>query len=71
MAYSADYRKAAIKYKQNGHTFEDLKEAFGITSHTYYQWVKILEETGMTKLKIARTRRGKINPTELRKAVEE
>jgi transposase len=69
-AYSADYRKAAIKYKQNGHTFKDLKEAFGITPRTYYQWVKILEETGMTKLEIAKTRWGKINPTGLRKAVE-
>jgi transposase len=71
MAYSADYRKVAIEYKRNGHTFKDLKEAFGITPRTYYQWVKILEETGMTKLKIARTRRGKINPIELKNAVEE
>jgi transposase len=71
MAYGADYRKAAIEYKQNGHTFKDSKEAFGITPCTYYQWVEILEETGMTKLKITRTRRGKINPAELKKAVEE
>jgi transposase len=71
MAYSADYRKAAIEYKRNGHTFKGLKETFGITPRTYYQWVEILEETGMTKPKIARTRRGKINPAELKKAVEE
>jgi hypothetical protein len=48
-----------------------LKEVFRITPRTYYQWVEILEETGMTKLKVARTRRGKINPTNLRKAIEE
>jgi transposase len=71
MAYSADYRKAAIEYKRNRHTFKDLKEVFRITPSTYYQWVEILEETGMTKLKITRTKRGKINPTELKKAVEE
>jgi transposase len=71
MAYSADYRKAAIEYKRNGHTFRDLKEVFRIIPRTYYQGVKILEETGMTKLKITRTRWRKINPTELRKAVEE
>jgi transposase len=71
MAYSADYRKAAIEYKRNGHTFKDLKEVFRITPRTYYQWVKILEETRMIKLKIARTRRGKINLAELKKAVEE
>jgi transposase len=66
-----DYRKAAIEYKRNGHTFKDLKEVFRITPRTYYQWVEILKETGMTKLKIARTRQGRINPAELKKAVEE
>jgi transposase len=71
MAYSADYRKAAIEYKRNGHTFKELKEVFSITPRTYYQWVEILEETGMTKPEIVRTRRGKINPAELKKAVEE
>jgi transposase len=71
MTYSANYRKVAIEYKRNGHTFKDLREVFRITPHTYYQWVEILEETGMTKPKIARTRRGKINPAELKKAVEE
>jgi transposase-like protein len=60
MAYSADYRKAVIEYKRNGRTFKDLKEVFGITPHTYYQWVEILEETEMTKPEIARTRLGKI-----------
>jgi hypothetical protein len=59
MAYSADYRKAAVEYKQNGHTFKDLKEVFRITPPTYYKWAEILEKTGMTKTKIAKTRRGK------------
>jgi hypothetical protein len=31
MAYSEDYRKATVEYKQNGHTFKELKEAFSIT----------------------------------------
>jgi transposase len=44
MAYSVDYRKVAIKYKQNGHTFKDLKEVFRITPRTYYQWVKIMKK---------------------------
>jgi transposase len=57
MAYGADYRKAAIEYKRNGHTFKDLKEAFGITPRTCCQWVEIPEETGMTKPKITRTGR--------------
>jgi hypothetical protein len=37
MAYSADYRKAAIAFKQAGHTFKELGEAFKITPRTYYQ----------------------------------
>jgi transposase len=33
-----DYRKRAVAYKQEGHTFKQLREAFGIPSETYYQW---------------------------------
>jgi hypothetical protein len=29
MAYSMDYRKRAAAYKQEGHTFKQLREAFG------------------------------------------
>jgi transposase len=71
MAYSADFRKAAIEYKQNGHTFKDLKKVFKITPRTYYKWVEILEETGMTKPEIARTGWGKIDPAKLKQAVKE
>jgi hypothetical protein len=38
MAFSMDYRRRAIAYKQEGHTFKQLREAFGIPSETYYQW---------------------------------
>jgi transposase len=72
MAYSEDYRKAAVEYKQNGHTFKELKEVFGITPCTYYQWVGYLETAGTYKPVIKRTRRWrKIDPAELKKAVEE
>jgi len=30
MAYSIDYIKRAVAYKQEGHTFKQLREAFGI-----------------------------------------
>jgi len=30
MAYSEDYRKRAIEYKDSGHTFGELREAFKI-----------------------------------------
>ena len=30
MAYDIDFIKRAVAYKQNGHTFSQLREAFGI-----------------------------------------
>jgi transposase len=71
MAYSADYRKAAIVFKQGGHTFKELKKVFKITPRTYYQWVEILETSGSVKIEIRRTRKRKIDPDALKKAVEE
>jgi transposase len=71
MAYSADYRKAAIAFKQAGHTFREPGEAFKITPQTYYQWIEILKTSGCVKVEIKRTRRGKIDPDALKKAVEE
>jgi transposase len=71
MAYSVDYRKAVIAFKQAGHTFKEPGEAFKITPWTYYQWIEILETSGSVKVEIKRTRRGKIDPDALRKAVEE
>jgi transposase len=71
MAYSADYRKAAIAFKQAGHTFKEPGEAFKITPRTYYQRIEILETSGSAMVEIKRTRRGKTGPDALKKAVEE
>jgi transposase len=71
MVYSADYRKAVVGFKQAGHTFKELRDVFKITSRTYYQWIEILEASGSVKIEIKRTRRGKIDPDALKKAVEE
>ena len=71
MAYSEDYRMAAIEYKKNGHTFKELKKVFKITPRTYYKWLKNLENTGNIVVKINITRRRKINNDILKKAVEE
>jgi len=35
MANSMDFRRKAVAYKQKGHTFEELKEAFGIPPQTF------------------------------------
>jgi transposase len=56
MAYSADYRKVAIVFKQAGHTFKELKDVFKITPQTYYQWIEILETSGHASVKLTLTR---------------
>ena len=71
MAYSADYRKAAIGFKQVGHTFKELKEVFKITPRTYYQWTENLAANGNVTVKIKQTRKRKIDLDALKKAVEE
>ena len=73
MAYCEKYRKAAVEYKESGHTFKELKNTFKISSATYYQWVAYKKEFGSFvpprhgKL----TRKGKIDPKKLMKALEE
>jgi DNA-binding transcriptional MocR family regulator len=71
MVYSTDFRKATIAFRQAGHTFREPGEAFKITPRTYYQWIEILKTSGSVKVEIKRTRRGKIDPDALKKAVEE
>ena len=71
MAYSIDYRKAAIEFKQSGHTFAELKKVFKITARTYYQWLELQEKTGSLQFRNAKERRGKIDPEKLKQALEE
>ena len=73
MAYDIKYREQAVAYKNAGHTFKQLKEAFKISSYTYYEWVKNKETTGFYMIpKIEKaTRRRKINPEELKLAIKE
>ena len=68
--YSIDYRKRAVEYKREGHTFKQLWEAFRIPSETYYRWSKEYED-GFTKPTTPRTRTRKIDREALRQAVEE
>jgi transposase len=71
MAHSADYRKAAIAFKQAGYTFREVGEVFKITPRTYYRWIEILETSSSVRIEIKRTRKGKIDLDALKKAVEE
>ncbi|MDR2477103.1 MAG: transposase [Treponema sp.] len=63
-----DYKKRAVAYKQAGHTFKQLKEAFGIPSETYYGWNEKLH-SGYYDLPIKRERKRKIDKEALRQAV--
>jgi transposase-like protein len=42
MAYSRDFIERAVAYKNEGHTFQQLREAFDIPPNTYYNWSKRL-----------------------------
>jgi hypothetical protein len=53
MAYSGDYREAAIGFKQAGHAFAELKEAFKVVPLMYHDWLKLKEETGLLEAREA------------------
>ena len=46
VAYDEKYRAVAIEFKDIGHTFEELRDAFGIDDGTYYRWKTIKNATG-------------------------
>jgi transposase len=70
MAYSIDFIKRAVEYRQEGHTFAQLREAFDISSATFYDWEKKLDD-GYYDIKIIRERRRKIDKDELRQEIAE
>jgi transposase-like protein len=63
-----DYKKRAVAYKQEGHTFKQLREAFGIPPQTYYDWKERLA-SGYYDVPIKRERNRKIDKDMLRQAV--
>jgi transposase len=71
MAYSKDFREAAIKFKEAGHSFAELKEVFAITPQTYYNWLDLKEETGKLEARKVKRRQRKIDPTKLEQVVKE
>jgi transposase len=73
MAYDEKYRKASVEYKKSGHTFEELKKAFKISSSTYYEWVANKKEYGsyVPPKNGKQKRKGKIDPDKLVSAYEE
>ena len=70
MAYSKDYRERAVAYKNEGHTFKQLREAFGIPPETYYDWQKKIDSGFNFGVKAKGERSRKIDREKLRQAVE-
>jgi transposase len=70
MAYSINFIKRAVAYRQEGHTFTQLREAFNIPSATYYGWEEKLD-SGYYDVKIKRERRRKIDKDGLKRGVAE
>ena len=68
MAYSIDFIRRAVAYKDAGRTFDQLREAFGIPNVTYYDWEKKLKN-GHYDVKIKRERKRKIDKEALKQAV--
>jgi len=68
--YSIDFIQCAVAYKDEGHTFKELRDTFNIPAETYYKWKNKLEN-GYNGEKIFRERNRKIDKVILKKAVEE
>ena len=68
MAYSMDYRKRAVEYKDAGHTFKELEEAFKIPPITYYDWKEKLSG-GYYETKPKAERSRKIDKEKLRAVI--
>lgn len=70
MAYSKDYRRRAVEYKNEGHTFEELREVFKIPPITYYDWKEKLASGYYEKHKVVERKR-LIDKGKLAEAVKE
>ena len=71
MAYSKDFIEAAVAFKQNNHTFKQLREVFGIPAETFYQWEERLESGYYDIKRPKQERNRKIDKEMLKKAVAE
>ena len=65
MAYDKKFRLRVIKYKDAGHTFKEVYEAFGVYSNRYYAWKKQLAQTGSLEYHTAKEHKGKIDKATL------
>jgi transposase len=66
MAYDEKFRRRVINYKDSGHTFTEVHEAFGVNSRSYYDWKAELEKKGKFENRYPKSRPGKIDTEKLR-----
>jgi transposase len=66
-----DFIKRAVAYKQEGHTLNQLREAFGIPPETYYDWKRKLENGYYESIPVKRERKRKIDKDLLKQVVKE
>jgi transposase len=70
MAYSEDFRRRAIEYIDEGHTYDELYEAFKIYPSRISEWRKLLNKTGELKPQYRETRSSKIDMKQLEQVLE-
>ena len=71
MAYSIDFRKRALAFMDEGHTFDELKEVFGIYPSTLCGWRKLRDETNSLEPRPNLGRPSMIDIEKLQRAVQE
>jgi transposase len=71
MAYSEDFKKRVLAYKDSGHTFAQVLEAFGVYHKSYYAWKKQIEMNGKFTPGYHKERKRKIDADKLTKLLEE
>ena len=70
MAYSEDYRRRAIEYIDEGHTYAELYEALKLHPSRIAEWRKLLAESGSLKPQYKKSRKSKIDMEKLAEALE-
>jgi transposase len=70
MAYDEKFRQRVINYKDEGHTFAEVHQAFGVNSRSYYDWKAELEEKGKFENHYPKSHPGKIDLEKLRELAE-
>ena len=66
MAYTVDYRKRVVGYRQEGHTLEETHETFKVAINTIRSWTKKLTEEGTLEKKPVQRQPRKIAPERLK-----